>query len=704
MSLKIHQLSIYNFKLIEQCDLNFDPNGKYIIIGENRDNPVTSDSNGAGKTTLLDAPLWCLFGKSVTQCKANDIIGPYDKYTKVGVTLESFGRLARIERCKGSQNYVQFTEYIEGQEAVVEYDTASKLIPKIAQFLFPFRVLDAKDTGFELAVRLLYLSGFRVDELSSVESTSAERIKVISYLFDNNSMELLKQLYEQFSKEEVSIRERLAILESNVLTETDRETLIMKLNILNDEIKKANDKIAEFKETIRIHRNNLKDILQTSESARNEIGNLSNKLVELQNSSRPLMREHAKEIQFRDNWRLKESSTKESINQLNKWFSETPTPKYSVEVCNKQVFSFDHEIKQLTREYNSIKSGLDKDFSSLEKNCPSCGQSLLLLNGELVCQTSSDFISRAESELARLKIEKDSASASLVEWKELHEFTKAYEAKRNEFGKLTKLQEQIEQQRPEYDSCIEKINKYCEDLEKITQQSQEIDTKITELSKLSYMDKIKELQTLIDQNAKFIITQNESIITNQLEIHTIGERLKLNDDSITSFKKGNGILQATMDWVQLVKKYRQHRFNVIFRTFELVANDLFGELVEGGSLKFEIVGLGEPNARFNITARLSTDTNYRELYTFSSGENRRFGVATVLAARKAISPLHSLGLLLLDEALDKLDKSGRDNLVNYLLNGDDQLFVVSHTDDISSLFSNQIVVIKEGGAVAVELR
>jgi DNA repair exonuclease SbcCD ATPase subunit len=65
-------LDIYNFMCFKDASLHLNSRGLHFVYGEVRGQ--LADSNGAGKSAWVEALSWCLFGKTLRDMKADDII------------------------------------------------------------------------------------------------------------------------------------------------------------------------------------------------------------------------------------------------------------------------------------------------------------------------------------------------------------------------------------------------------------------------------------------------------------------------------------------------------------------------------------------------------------------------------------------------------------------------------------------------------
>lgn len=139
-------------------------------------------------------------------------------------------------------------------------------------------------------------------------------------------------------------------------------------------------------------------------------------------------------------------------------------------------------------------------------------------------------------------------------------------------------------------------------------------------------------------------------------------------------------------------------------------NEYLEYLTNGSaSLDFETqttLKSGEKRDKINLSLVYKNAAN--SYIGASGGESRRLDISLLCAlsdlnARRAGNPIH---LRLLDEPFDNLDSLGCEQVVALLkekiLPKSDTVLVMSHNDDLKSLFDQRIMVIKENGISRIE--
>ena len=109
---------------------------------------------------------------------------------------------------------------------------------------------------------------------------------------------------------------------------------------------------------------------------------------------------------------------------------------------------------------------------------------------------------------------------------------------------------------------------------------------------------------------------------------------------------------------------------------------------------------GEKREKFTIEV-VNTDGGDTYIAN-SSGEKRRIDIAVNLALQDLIAARSSkkLNIAFFDEVFDTLDATGVEKVVDLLQDmakEKSSLFVITHNNDLKSLFTNSIKIVKQNG-------
>ena len=120
--IKIKDLTVKNFMSVgnQTQAVDFEGEQLTLVLGENLDQggDDSGSRNGTGKTTIINALSYALYGKALTNIRANNLINKTNsKGMLVTLQFEKDGNSYRIERGRGP-NFFKF--YINDQESLVD--------------------------------------------------------------------------------------------------------------------------------------------------------------------------------------------------------------------------------------------------------------------------------------------------------------------------------------------------------------------------------------------------------------------------------------------------------------------------------------------------------------------------------------------------------------------------------------------------------
>ena len=116
--IKLKDLTVKNFMSVgnQTQAVDFDKEQLTLVLGENLDQggDDSGSRNGTGKTTIINALSYALYGKALTNIRANNLINKTNsKGMVVSLDFEKDGVQYKIERGR-SPTFLKF--YIDNQE------------------------------------------------------------------------------------------------------------------------------------------------------------------------------------------------------------------------------------------------------------------------------------------------------------------------------------------------------------------------------------------------------------------------------------------------------------------------------------------------------------------------------------------------------------------------------------------------------------
>ena len=214
----------------------------------------------------------------------------------------------------------------------------------------------------------------------------------------------------------------------------------------------------------------------------------------------------------------------------------------------------------------------------------------------------------------------------------------------------------------------------------------EIGLKLTNAKKeLERIAKENEKRTRNNTKIEIIQAQTDGFIEKLNTAKKVLEEQKELDSNLEILKKAfstNGLLAYKIE--NLVKE------------LEALTNTYLAELSDGRfTLEFIV-----SNDKLNV--QITDNENIVDILALSSGELARVNTATLIAIRKLMSSISKsrINILFLDEVINVLDDSGREKMVEVLLQEDLNTYVVSHGWTHPLL--EKVEVVKKGNVSKLE--
>ena len=338
----------------------------------------------------------------------------------------------------------------------------------------------------------------------------------------------------------------------------------------------------------------------------------------------------------------------------------------SIEVDSKESYDEYQKVAgQLDAEIKASNTLLEK-LKKLGDVCPTCEQ-----------EVDAEFIQNLlEQELAKI--------ASMDIRKRTNEKL-VHRIKSNNalFDKKQKTQKEWEDLYRSIDSNLQKdlINKA-----ELEESIHEVGLKLTNAKReLEKIAKENERRTRNNTKIEIIQAQTDGFIEKLNTAKKVLEEQKELDSNLEILKKAfstNGLLAYKIE--NLVKE------------LEALTNTYLAELSDGRfTLEFIV-----SNDKLNV--QITDNENIVDILALSSGELARVNTATLIAIRKLMSSISKsrINILFLDEVINVLDDSGREKMVEVLLQEDLNTYVVSHGWTHPLL--EKVEVIKKGNVSKLE--
>ena len=333
-----------------------------------------------------------------------------------------------------------------------------------------------------------------------------------------------------------------------------------------------------------------------------------------------------------------------------------------------EKLSYD-KFQNIIGQVEGAKRASDKMLQKLEQledKCPTCEQDI-----------DADFKDKL------IQAEKKTLGFLALQKKENEDIIEKIKKDNTEFARREKLQKEWEDLFRNIDNTLPSnildAEELQERLDKVTQKLKEAKAKLADIA--SQNEEITKRNTRIE----IIEAQTDGFLGKLAAAKEVLNEQQELDSNLEILKKAfstNGLLAYKIE--NLVKE------------LEELANSYLAELSDGRfTLEFIV-----SNDKLNV--QITDNENIVDILALSSGELARVNTATLIAIRKLMSSISKsrINILFLDEVINVLDESGREKMVEVLLQEDLNTYVVSHGWTHPLL--EKIEVVKEGNVSKLE--
>lgn len=676
------QLYIQNFMSIQQVTLNLDNRGMTLILGENLDNQ-DFDNNGAGKSTLTEALTYVLYGKTLRGLKGDDIVNKTSKRNcKVMLDLvDDDGTQYRISRYrKHKDNGNKFFLFRNGKDITPksesDFTQAITDILNMDFLTFTSSILySAQSFKFTTATDAEMKNAFDtmlgLDMYSSCQEEAKEELKQLNY-----QKQTLNTKLSSIQQQIDGLREQLETykqLQNEYETEKEGE-----LDDLSAEIENKKSELSQCTERLEQIKNDLETIedeVAEKEKALKDAEKALESLDEIKDGIADCKDE------LRDNEKL--------IDKAN---SQVSSLQCDIQRDEKAMSKCDVKIGQL-------QDKIEESKSTVGTPCPVCGNAITEDSIESVVEQYTSEIKALESEKAEYQESIHRNRTKIV----------TYEGQIQE---LDNVIVEIKEDLSVLETALEKGSKYSKEERRCRAELDEVNSKSMRLNLTHKNLQAEEDRLTLDitnLDRKYKKKQEEEnpysqlIEETQRKIFGLDESCEKDKESLLLLEKDERVLQF---WVQGfsnsgikslllddITPFLNRRANKYLR--KLSSDHMEIRFSTQTTLKS-----GEKREKFTIEVVNNDGGN--TYISNSSGEKRRIDIAVNLALQDLIAARSSkkLNIAFFDEVFDTLDATGVEKVVDLLQDmakEKSSLFVITHNNDLKSLFTNSIKIVKQNG-------
>ena len=681
-------LYIQNFMSIRTAEIKLDGQGMVLITGENKDNP-DFDNNGAGKSSIIEALSYVLYGRTIRGLKGDDVVNrTVNRNCKVMIDIiDDDGTQYRVSRYR--KHNVNKNKFCLHRNSV-------DITPK-SEADFTKAISDLLQMDYlSFTSSILYSAqSFKFSTSTDAEMKSAFDAMLGFDLYTKYLEETKAEI-----KEKKDSQTQLQYEQDKIQTklETEKSNLEIFTGMLNDFEDKKEQKIQDL--TLE-NKKLSKELLTWEEKDEQETASIDDIDHQLETI----------ESQIQD----KEKSSS-SLEELKKEIEEC---KSDIMDCDKKISSINNKIYKAEVSKSSVEEQLEKLSKQeqeviLEKEdilvtvgtpCPTCGRPLDSSHIQDAVESKKKEIQDIHSEIEDLTVSIQSYTSKISDYTQ--ELSNAEQEKSDIEEDLSDL-EGLLSKHSDVTSEISQLNaKYhalSNDLRALNKTNSKTKHELAAVS--SRMDQImKEISETMEsdnpyaekidacEKAIYVFTED----WNSLET-AIGELSK--DINLLNFWlegfSNSGIKSLLLDDITPYLNRRANKY-----LHKLSSNHM--EIIFSTQ---SVLKSGEKREKFNIEIKNHDGGN--SYLSNSSGERRRIDIAINLALQDLVASRSNkkLNIMFLDEVMDTLDESGVSNVMELIKDisaGKSSVFIISHNEEIKSMFTNVIKVTKENGCSTVEV-
>lgn len=756
--INLMEVSIQNFKSIENSKLSLYNQGLCSIIGNNMDDALAA-SNGAGKSTIIDAICWALYGKTVRGKTADSVLSWFnakdcrvsviiaDGVSETGAYINPIS-IVRYRNHKEHGNNIYILYGTQLEDAATNKATQEK-IEAILGFSYdifcvlliygtsskstkPFMLKTDKEkkefTDFLLDIE--YLQTIQ-DAVKHDVSVKEDELSQISFNISNN--ESAKLEVEQ-SIEEVN-QTKSDYLKQMEFTLKEKTTSLVKygeeINKLVPSIKALEGKINAFV---------IPPMVAVNETEEERL--IKGKITELTKQINSLLSSRANDKEnpmFIKCIMQTESDIKLHIAKLKNYSDEFKNINDLNFIANaaEKIKELEYKISAETKAINNIES--------LGNACPTCHSKLTDDKKTKIIAKINEDIKSYKDTMESVQLEYDALVSGYKAWQE--EQLEKHNAEVNK--KIKELNNELIIYKKEYEdhkrSIEEEVithkSKIKSEVEALENNISGLQNSLNDISKKRLADletsrknreaKIAERETLTTEYNSLLASYkyNKSIYDNiQIEINNIKTKPNNFDeliqkyidrknkivDNITAlnkqFNEVNNEVKHLSYWINGFGQSGIKSFilDSITSFLNQKANYALSKLSQNLKIKIETQDAlkdGTIRDKYNVVVfNNGKKTEYEEL---SKGEATKVSISIDYANRSLAENYRNIRLnfTAFDEALDGLDYIGCENVVSFLKEYREEvstIFVTSHNKDLNMLFDRNLVATKHNDRTTIK--
>lgn len=714
--MRISRLYAQDLFSYETLDLNLSGIGLCLIEGENRD---MGGSNGAGKSSIFESLVWTLFGSTAKGLKGDDVIRENSQHQPI--TGRSFGMV----ECEIADKKIQVFRHRRHKEH------SNKLI----------LLIDGKDVSMgsdrETQMRVNDLLQLNLQSFTSAVLfpqgnsgfaglTDSDQKGILDSILGTSRFDTAK---EAASIKGTDLRKQAASLHAN------RKGVFDQIAILQALVDRTKQQAAEWESNrlrqIQLLRSQIASLpipVQLPDSVSETVQKLEDYFAKLPNSAddckaRLHAADRALQAAIAEHSRAKESVSHAHARVPVRPDSDKPESSASellelLQTSSQKIAIFETSLHTMEHDLEHIRKS--EDQRSQTSHCDTCGQVLSEVAKDAMFGRMSDSKDGLIREIAAAQASLSGLHKRSREERQLWELAQVWERYERDVAnapnteaaeaRLQSAEESLrycQQARDEAAAMSDSVGAAWNQLLQLRNQKLLADQQVAQerQQRAALEARIAEVESATSNPYQ---TQNSD---NESRIRSLEQQSKV---QASVAKRIDEEIAVCDFWVEGFgnKGLKSLLFDHAVPAIQQNAN-LYLEVLSSGTASLDIattstLASGETRDRLSVSATYNAGGgSYAKA---SGGERRRIDLALLFAlgdlgSARAFAPIQ---LRLLDEPFDDLDQIGSEQVVHllntFIVPQAGTVLVMSHNDNLKSLISKRLVVVKERGVSRIEAR
>lgn len=676
--------------------------GPVLILGDVESSEEGSGSNGAGKSSLLAAFIWCLFGRTITNPNPGDRVTNWFTKKNCYVKIKTADGYEIIR----TRNFDGHSELILRKDGDDETQSTNTNAQKRLKELFGL--------DYEIFTSSVFCGQFGKSflEMSPVKrKETIERLLGLDRL--NKFADEAKVQFKQVENRQEVTRSKIDVVKADAKRQDDR--LVESRDAQDRFEEDRQDRLDNISNKLTEVRQEISKIVVPDAEALEKQWKVANAILAKISEYQDKIKENHMRAQFLsgeisradENYADFKPYEVPDLDELEQKHKVADRARMHISQLNDEMVKVRGQIHCLSQDISRYQNVVEEWETKSDTNCESCGQVIGPDHVEHTLSSIKEELEKACSQQHKLsdrqvdvaeainllQIRAESPEMSVAEAKRLIELNKSLA----EDALATALQQ--EGMEKEKEQLLSNNEKLVTVVEQTVTKLEQIKPKVT----LEEVSQIKAVQASLDRRWADLTERSKEIV----------EESNPYDKIISDLHGVIGKLTTEIDEYeneigQLDVLFKHYKY--IYRSYSdrrKIKSWLLSELIPflNDRVQYYLDMLDiDMSIKFSSTLNAETD---RWGYEFcSGGERKRIDLAIMFGLYDLYMSIYGqqCSIMVLDEVDSRLDKRGVESfteIVTDICTNDERprpstIFVISHKQELESLFPSQITIKKKG--------